>query len=189
MDTAGDMEAIKQMWLNEGGVAAILPLKVYKKIWPITYNSRCHNGQFVWHIDQGDILIKNNSKRMPYLDIQELETKAALLFIQTLQSNMEGYTRHEVKEPRAAREAQAMLVHPTDQEFLGMVCSGMIFNCPVTPTAVQNTNRIFGPNLAEVRGRTVRRPPGSMTTNHIKIPRKILEQQQRVTLAVKGYVC
>jgi hypothetical protein len=35
-----------------------------------------------------------------------------------------------------------------------------------------------------VRGRTVRRPQESVTTNHIKIPRAILEQHQRVTLAV-----
>jgi hypothetical protein len=28
MDTAGDMGAIKQMWLNKGGVVAIVPLKV-----------------------------------------------------------------------------------------------------------------------------------------------------------------
>jgi hypothetical protein len=65
---------------------------------------------------------------------------------------MEGYMRHEVKMARATQEAQAMLGCPTDQEFLGMVRSGMISNCPVTPTAMQNTNQIFGPYLAEVRG-------------------------------------
>ena len=37
MDTTGDMGAIKQMWLNEGGVAAIMPLKVLEKIWTIIY--------------------------------------------------------------------------------------------------------------------------------------------------------
>jgi hypothetical protein len=42
MDTIGDMGAIKQMWLNEG-IAAIVPLKILKKIWPITYDSRHHN--------------------------------------------------------------------------------------------------------------------------------------------------
>jgi hypothetical protein len=68
MDKARDMGAIKQMWLNEGGVAAIVLLKVLRKIWPITYDSRCHNGLFIWHIDQGDIVIKNNSKGMLYLD-------------------------------------------------------------------------------------------------------------------------
>jgi hypothetical protein len=52
MDTIIDMEAIEQMWLNEGRVAGIAPLKVLEKILPITYNSRRHNGQFIWHTDQ-----------------------------------------------------------------------------------------------------------------------------------------
>ncbi len=48
-------------------------------------------------------------------------TKAALLFIQTVWGNMEGYTRRKVEEDCAVQEAQAMLDHPTDQDFLGMV--------------------------------------------------------------------
>jgi hypothetical protein len=89
---------------------------------------------------------------MPYLDIQQLETKAALLFIQTVQGNMEEYTRREVEKACTTQEAQAMLGHPTDRECQGMVHTGMILNCPVTPTAMQNANRIFGPELAGVRG-------------------------------------
>jgi hypothetical protein len=69
-----------------------------------------------------------------------------------------------------------MIGHSTDQEFLGMVRSGMILNCPVTPTAVQNADRIFGPNLAGEKGRIERRPLESVTTNHVKIPRVILER-------------
>ncbi len=53
MNTAGHMGAIKQMLLNEGRVGAIVPFKALQKIWPITYTSRRHNGQFVWHTDQG----------------------------------------------------------------------------------------------------------------------------------------
>jgi hypothetical protein len=97
---------------------------------------------------------------------------------------MEGYTAREVEDARAARVAQAMLGHPTDRDFLGMVRSNMIDNCPVTESAVVNANRIFGPDLAGVRGRTVRRPPESVTTNHVQIPRVILERHQVVTLTV-----
>jgi hypothetical protein len=32
MDTAGDMGAIKQMWLNKGGAVTIMPLKVLKRV-------------------------------------------------------------------------------------------------------------------------------------------------------------
>jgi hypothetical protein len=76
----------------------------------------------------------------------------AVSFIQMVRGNMEGYTQRKVEDACAACEAQAMLGHPTDHDFLGMVHSGMILNCPVTPNAVQNAHRIFGPNLAGVRG-------------------------------------
>ena len=74
--------------------------------------------------------------------------------------------------------------HPTNRNFLGMVRGGMISNCPVTPTAVQNAHQIFGPDLAGIRGRTVRRPPDSVTTNYVQIPRVILRRHQLVMLAV-----
>ncbi len=57
-------------------------------------------------------------------------------------------------------------------------------NCPVTTNAVQNAHRIFGPDLAGVRGRTLRWPPDSVTTNYVQIPRALLERHQWVTLAV-----
>jgi len=60
----------------------------------------------------------------------------------------------------------------------------MISNCPVTANAVKNAHQIFGPDLAGIRGRTVRRPPESVTTDYVQIPRAIQERHQLVTLAV-----
>jgi hypothetical protein len=86
MDTAGDLGAIKQMWLNEGGVATVVPLKVLEQIWPITYSSHggMNPGKFVVRTDQGDIVVKNNGKGMPYLDLRELGAEVALSFVQTV---------------------------------------------------------------------------------------------------------
>jgi hypothetical protein len=207
MEMSGKMGAVEQMWLNEGGVATIIPLKVLEKIWPVSYDSRRNRGCFIIHTNQGNIIAKNNSKGMPYLDVRDAEAEVALSFIQTIigaveaamvaparavsfvqtvRGNMEGYTQREVEDAHAARKAQAMLGHPTDRNFLGMVHPGMILNCPVTPSAVQNANHIFGPNLAGVRKRTVWRPPESVTKNYVQIPRALLEQHQRVTLAVES---
>ncbi len=171
----------------------------------MTYDSRRNGGRFVIHTDQGNIIIKNNSKGMPYLNIRDVEAEVVLLFIQTtigavkaamvapanavsfiqtVHGNMEGYTQRKVEDAHAAHEAQAMLGHPTDCDFVGKVCSGMILNCPVTLNAVQNAHCIFGPDLAGVRGRTVRRPPDSVTTNYVQIMCALLERHQQVTLAV-----
>jgi hypothetical protein len=36
MDTAGELRAIKHMWLNKDGVVTIIPLNLFEKIWPAT---------------------------------------------------------------------------------------------------------------------------------------------------------
>jgi hypothetical protein len=103
------------------------------------YESRCFSGLFIIHTDQNNIIVKYNRKGMPYLDLSKLEAKVALsfvqtaiLFVQTVRGNMEGYTQREVEESHTAHEAQAMLGHPTNQDFLGMLHFRMIANCPVS---------------------------------------------------------
>ncbi len=58
------------MWLCEGGVAMIVPLKQLKKLWQITYDLACHGGTFVVHTNKGNVVIKNNDKGKPYIDIK-----------------------------------------------------------------------------------------------------------------------
>jgi hypothetical protein len=113
MDHAGELGDIKPVWVNNGGVASVIPLKILEKIWPITYNSAkgINQGHFVIHSGQGDIVVRNNSRGMPYLDIRELEGEVALCLIQdtidTVRKTMEGFTKREVEEAKAAREGRA----------------------------------------------------------------------------------
>ncbi len=144
MDSSGSLGALEQVWLNVDGVATIIPLKQLEKLCPVVYDSTRNGGTFICRTKDGDVVLKNNGKGMPYLDLREFKAKAvlsfapeaALYFVQTVQGNMEGFTKREVEEARKARKAQAMLGRPTDHDFLGMVCSGMISNCPVTANAV-----------------------------------------------------
>jgi hypothetical protein len=173
-------------------VATIIPLKQLKKLCPVTYDFTRNGGVFVCRTKDGDVMLRNNGKGMPYLDLRESKAKAVLSFtskaahsfLQRVQGNMEGFTRRKVEEGQKACKAQGMLGHPTDRNFLVMVRGGMIPNCPMIPNTVTNAHQIFGPDLAGVRGRTVRRPPESVTTNYVQIPRAVLEQHHLVTLAV-----
>jgi hypothetical protein len=62
---------------------------------------------------------------------------------------MEGFIKREVEEEQKAREAQAMLGHPTNRNFLGMVRGGMISNCPMTVNAVKNVHQALALTLQE----------------------------------------
>jgi hypothetical protein len=102
LDSTGDQEAIEGMWLNEGGMATIISLKQLEKHRQVTYDSRCHGGTLIIHTNNGNIVVKNNSKGMPYPYLREREAEVALSFVQTMQGNMEGFTKREVQELRAA---------------------------------------------------------------------------------------
>ncbi len=179
------------MRLNKGGVASIGPLKILEKIWPITYSLHkgMNAGKFVLHTYNGGIVVRNNTRGMPYLDIRELEGEVALCLLQgtieTVQANMEGFTKQEIEEAKKAREAQGMLGHPTNREFLGMVRANMINNCDVTETAVKNAHTIFGPELAGVRGRTVGRAPDPVRIKYVQILQTILDRHRIFTLCVE----
>ena len=109
-----NLGAIPKMWVNDGGVATIIPLKVLKKIWRVTYNSKRNGGRFVVWTDQGNIFLDNNKGGMPYFNLTKPEADVALMLVQTVRGNKEGYTRQEFDEAREAWEAQAMVCHPTD---------------------------------------------------------------------------
>ena len=140
MNEIGNLGKLEGMWINEGGIANIIPLEAIARIWRITYDSAggMNAGYFVIHTDQGNIKVNKNLKGMPYIDLNSVEDKVALDFVQTVCGNMEGFTRREVEEAREACEAQGMMGHPTDRDFLGMVCGNMVANCSVTASAAQN---------------------------------------------------
>jgi hypothetical protein len=72
----------------------------------VTYDSTHNGGAFVCCTKDGNIVLRSNGKGMPYLNLREFKAKAvlsfapkaALSFVQTVQGNMEGFTRRKVKE-------------------------------------------------------------------------------------------
>jgi len=62
-------------------------------------------------------------------------------------------------KPRWKQDAcvMGMIVNPSKLDFKGMVSGNMLRNCSVTTDAITNVSSIFCPNLASVRGKTVRR--------------------------------
>jgi hypothetical protein len=62
-----------------------------------------------------------------------------------------------------------MIGHPTDAQFLYMVRSNTLKNCPIKPAHISNTLSIFGPSAAGVRERMftaqVEAEPGRIPAN------------------------
>jgi hypothetical protein len=92
--------------LNKGRVVTIILLKQLEKLCPVTYDSTCNGDAFVCRTKEGNIVLRNNNKGMPCLDLRESAAKAVLSFapkaaqsfVQTVRGNVEGFTRCKVEE-------------------------------------------------------------------------------------------
>ncbi len=72
------------------------------------------------------------------------KSKGGICIISTVQNNYKGYSKQQINKAEKAKEATAMVGHPTKQEFLIMVCSNIIQNCNVTPETIANVSKCLG---------------------------------------------
>jgi hypothetical protein len=116
-------------------------------------------------------------------DDKEIESVTKeYMMVTTVRGNLEGCTRHEIEKAQEARRLQGMIGNPTKRELAGMVHEKLIANCPVTVQDVHNANRIFGPDLANLRGNTTRKKTEHVRADYVEIPRDLVNMHKYVTL-------
>jgi hypothetical protein len=114
--------------------------------------------------------------------VSDASSNIELILVNTVRENFEGYSRHEVKKAKEARRIQGMIANPTKREFPGMLREQLLTNCPVTMRDVDNANRIFDPDLANLRGKTTRTKPERVRVEYVQIPRDFVQLHKYVTL-------
>ena len=63
-----------------------------------------------------------------------------------------------------------------------MVHLNLLKDCPITNADIANAHTIFGPNLANIRGKVVCWKPERITTDYVEIPQSIIENNKWVSL-------
>jgi hypothetical protein len=147
------------LWLVRNGIANLLSLpQLEADGFTVSYHT---GGNRIVMTPQGKEITFHREENgvchgFPYIDMQSTN---AVVMIQTVCQQYEGFTKRKVQDATAARKAQAMTGHPTNTQFLKLVRNNSIKNCPVKPDHITNAHSIFGPSIAGVRGRTSRQKP------------------------------
>jgi hypothetical protein len=102
--------------------------------------------------------------------------------VSTVSGNREGFSKQAVRTAKQARRVMGMVGYPSEKDFKNMVSSSMIRNCPVKPEDISVGNKIFGPNVASLKGKTVRATQDPILTEYVQIPKEIVDLNKDVTL-------
>jgi hypothetical protein len=91
--------------------------------------------------------------------------------------------KREVTQAKEARRAQAMVGNPSEKDYKGMISNNLIANCPISSKDVSNKRAIFRPDLASIRGKTVRQAPEPVVADYVAVPRTLIEANKVIMLA------
>ncbi len=135
------------------GIANVLLLNGAKQHHRGTFDSEDRGGVFQVHTNEGIVKFMPSARGLHYHDVSDASSNIELMLVNMVRENFEGYSRHEVEKAKEAQRIQGMIANPTEMEFAGMVREQLLTNCPVTVRDVDNANQIFGPDLANLRGK------------------------------------
>ena len=85
-----------------------------------------------------------------------------------------GYTQHQFDRAKTARKLYVILGMPTVENFKNILHQNIIKNCPVTVEDVNIAERIFGPDVAAIKGRATRPKPPIVHEEQVEIPQELI---------------
>jgi hypothetical protein len=176
-----------------------LPTSFLSTAWgasSVYYDSTDRHGVFQVHMNHGIVEFIPTPKGLHALNLKDNPNAAFLLVkyaevqlsptkphVATFRTNFEDFSFKQVVGATSARRLMGMVATPFWRDFKGMVLLNMLKDCHITNDNFTNANKIFGTDLATIRGNTVRRRPKRVITDYVNIPRMLVEVNQRVILA------
>lgn len=106
-------------WLDRQGIANVVSLRTLEARFKVTYDSTRRGGAFVCHTPDGEIVFDRCPKTgFPYIDLDDHGSDNAVMLVQTVRKNFEGYTRREIEKAIEARRLQARTGHPSEDALV-----------------------------------------------------------------------
>jgi hypothetical protein len=169
----------QKVWYSERAITNILALSNVIKQYRVTYDS--DEQMFIVHRQPHGL--PNMKFRMHHSGLHYYDPRdGEFTFVNTVSENMEGFTKRQIQRAGVARTLYATLSYPSWKDFTWIIRSNQIKDCPVTVADVEAAFKIWGKNVAALKGKTVRSKSIPVATDFVEIPKGILNLHRDVSL-------
>ena len=190
VETAGTLPDHGKVELSEDALTNILSLAQTTDKYRVTFDSAKDNAFYV-HTPKKTVrfgrtkanLYAHTPTRMA-TSKPEVTPLGPKTFVQTVEENMKFHTPREIKRAKLARDLIAALGSPSVADLKAAIAMNAIANLPVTMKDVDIAEKIFGPDLGTIKGKTTRRKPLPMVTDQIAIPPQLYEKRDALDLCI-----
>jgi hypothetical protein len=112
-----------------------------------------------------------------------LQQKAAM---DSVEENKMLFTNKQIDQAKKARQLYNTLGTPSIKDFKAIITMNAIKNLPVTIEDINLAEKIFGPDIGALKGKTTRQKPTPVINDYIEIPEELINNHQKVTLCMDG---
>jgi hypothetical protein len=146
--------SINEVWFSKDAITNIITLSNLIKQYRVTYDS--NDKMFVVHradVDAPNMEFKMHKSGLYYFNPKDSDFT---FNIDTVSNNKKGFTKRQIQVAEQARTLYAMLGYPSAKDFKWVIQSNQIKDCPVTVQDVITAHKIWGKNIAALKGKTTR---------------------------------
>ena len=104
----------------------------------------------------------------------------------TVEENKKIYIERHFERAKQARDLFHALGTPSINDFKAIICMNTTHNNPVTTDDIKIAEKIFGPDVGTLRGKTTCRKLLPVLNDYIKIPKELIKAQREVNLCMDG---
>lgn len=186
-----------EVWYDQSAVGNILSLGLIMDSFPVTmdsYPNVSESQRITVHLPDNSVLdFFRGDKNLFYHDPDTMDgrpifnkTSDHLVNVtSTVEENLKVFTRQQRKGIRKAHDLYQKLGYPSHATLLKMISQNQMAGCPITREDANNMAKAYGPSIAALRGKTVRRPPERIAADQlIPLPREIQHVHPEVTLCI-----
>jgi hypothetical protein len=181
----------KDVWFDPKAMTNIFAFHEMEEKYRITYDSH-HEPAFYVHTPDKIIKFTRAPNGLYYYK-PNLNTGAtippkpkAVSFVESVKENKKFFTDRQVSRAKQARALYQTLGTPSIKDFKAIIRMNCIKNNPITTEDIDLAEKIFGPDIGSLKGKTTRAKPKPVVDDFIEIPRELIAAQQDITLCIDG---
>jgi hypothetical protein len=156
-----------KVYYDEDAITNIFGFSDLKKKDRITYDSNKEDA-FLIHMDNEIIKFECSRDGLHQYSVstgyqkglkQDQKEDSASNLISTVAENRKGYTLRQFERAKEARKLYHIVGTPTMNNLKPLLLMNVIQNCPVAVEDVNISEKIFGPDMSSLKGKSTRRKP------------------------------
>jgi hypothetical protein len=168
------------VWFSTIAITNIIALSNLILQYRVTYNS--DGNIFVVHRDsQGkpNMEFRMHKCGLHYYDPRN---EKHLTFVNTVSENKEGFTKRQIKSAELARTLYNTLSYPSMKDFKWVIQSNQIKDFPATLQYIDVARKIWGKNIAALKGKTTRSKSIPVARDYVKVTMELTKLHKEVFL-------